>query len=129
MAPMSQPQSARQNTGILLGLGAYIIWGLLPLYLKLLHAAPAAQILAHRILWSVLLLAVIVLLLKRGGAICAAARGRTLLLLMASALLIAVNWLVYIWSVQNGRCACRDRRPDRDQAVISGSGSNITASK
>src|SRR5207247_5731088 len=56
----------------------------------------------HRIVWSVLLLAAVVLLLKRGRAIRAAARGRTLLLLMASALLIAVNWLVYIWAVQNG---------------------------
>jgi chloramphenicol-sensitive protein RarD len=99
---MSQPQSARPNTGILLGIGAYVIWGLLPLYLKLLHAVPATQVLAHRILWSLLLLAAIVLPLKRAGAIRAAARGRTLLLLVASALLIAVNWLVYIWSVQNG---------------------------
>ena len=98
----AQSPSTRPNTGILLGIGAYVIWGLLPLYLKLLHAVPATQILAHRILWSVLLLAAIVLPLKRAGAIRGAARGRTLLLLMASALLIAVNWLVYIWSVQSG---------------------------
>ena len=98
----SQPSATRPKGGILLGVGAYVIWGLLPLYFKLLGAVPAAQVLAHRIVWSVLLLAAIVLFLKRGGAIRAAARGRTLLLLMASALLIAVNWLVYIWAVQNG---------------------------
>lgn len=98
----AQSPSTRPSTGILLGAGAYIFWGLLPLYLKLLHAVPATQILAHRILWSLLLLAAIVLLLKRGRAIREMARGRTLLLLMASALLIAVNWLVYIWSVQTG---------------------------
>jgi chloramphenicol-sensitive protein RarD len=102
MAAMSQPQSTRPNSGILLGIGAYVVWGLLPLYFKLLGTVPATQILAHRILWSVLLLAVIVLLLKRGPAIVAMARGRTLLLLIASAFLIAVNWLVYIWSVQHG---------------------------
>ncbi|MEO6218438.1 MAG: EamA family transporter RarD [Sphingomonas sp.] len=98
------PQSTapRPNGGILLGVGAYVIWGLLPLYFKLLGTVPATQVLAHRILWSVLLLAVVVLLLKRGSAIRAAARGRTVLLLMASALLIAVNWLVYIWAVQHG---------------------------
>ena len=101
-AAMTRLQSTRPNTGILLGVGAYVVWGLLPLYLNLLKAVPAAQILAHRILWSVLLLAAIVLLLKRAGAIREAARGRTLLLLMASALLIAVNWLVYIWAVQHG---------------------------
>src|SRR5204862_449010 len=52
-------------------------------------------------LWSLLLLAVVVLIARRGRAILAAARGRTLLLLCASATLIAINWLVYIWSVQN----------------------------
>jgi chloramphenicol-sensitive protein RarD len=98
----SQSLSARPNNGILLGVGAYVVWGLLPLYFKLLGTVPATQVLAHRILWSLLLLAVVVLLLKRGSAIRAAARGRTVLLLMASALLIAVNWLVYIWAVQHG---------------------------
>ena len=97
-----QSPSARPNNGILLGVGAYVVWGMLPLYFKLVGSVPAAQVLAHRILWSVLLLAVIVLVLKRGPAIRAAARGRTLLLLIASAFLIAVNWLVYIWSVENG---------------------------
>ena len=98
----SQSSATHPKNGILLGVGAYVVWGLLPLYFKLLGAVPAAQVLAHRILWSLLLLAAIVLVVKRGAAIRAAARGRTLLLLMASAFLIAVNWLVYIWSVQNG---------------------------
>lgn len=97
-----QSTAQRPSGGILLGVGAYVIWGLLPLYFKLLGMVPAAQVLAHRILWSVLLLAVVVLLFKRGPAIRAAARGRTVLLLMASAFLIAVNWLVYIWAVQHG---------------------------
>jgi len=98
----SQSPSTRPNSGILLGVGAYVVWGLLPLYFKLVGAVPATQVLAHRILWSLLLLALVVLILKRSGAIRAAARGRTLLLLMASAFLIAVNWLVYIWAVQHG---------------------------
>jgi chloramphenicol-sensitive protein RarD len=90
------------RTGLLLGIGAYVSWGLLPLYLRLLRGVPALQVLAHRVVWSLLLLAVIVLAMRRGRAIVAAARGRTLLLLCASAALIAVNWLVYIWAVQNG---------------------------
>ena len=97
-----QSTAQRPSGGILIGVGAYVIWGLLPLYFKLLGMVPATQVLAHRILWSVLLLAVVVLLLKRGGAIRAAARGRTVLLLMATAFLVAVNWLVYIWAVQHG---------------------------
>ncbi|HEX8553135.1 MAG TPA: EamA family transporter RarD [Sphingomonas sp.] len=89
------------RTGLFLGLGAYTMWGLLPLYLRLLREVPAMQVLGHRVLWSLLLLGVIVLVLGRGRAIVAAARGRTLLLLCASAALIAVNWYIYIWAIQS----------------------------
>ena len=89
------------RTGLVLAVGAYASWGLLPLYLRLLGGVPALQLLSHRVLWSVLLLVVIVIVTKQVRPILAAARGRTLLLLMASSLLIAVNWIVYIWSVQN----------------------------
>jgi len=87
--------------GLLLGIGAYASWGVLPLYIHLLKAVPALQLLAHRVLWSLLLLAGIVLLLRRGKAMWRAARGRTLLYLIASTVMIAVNWTVYIWAVQN----------------------------
>ncbi len=90
------------RTGLILGIGAYALWGLLPLYLRLLRAVPAVQVLAHRVLWSLLLLAAIVAVTRRARAIVGAARGRTLLLLCGSAALIAVNWMVYIWAVQNG---------------------------
>jgi len=90
------------RTGLLLGIGAYVSWGLLPLYLRLLRGVPAAQVLAHRVVWSLLLLAALVLALGRGRAILAATRGRTLLMLLGSATLIAINWLVYIWAVQHG---------------------------
>lgn len=97
---MTQDQPAR--SGFLLGIGAYTLWGLLPLYLRLLVGTPALQVLAHRVIWSLLLLAAIVLALRKLHPIVAAARGRTLALLAASAMLIAVNWLIYIWSVQHG---------------------------
>lgn len=87
--------------GLLLAIGAFAIWGVLPLYFYILKGVPALQVLSHRVVWSVLLLLGVVLVLGRGRAILAAARGRTLLLLMASAALIAVNWLVYIWAVQH----------------------------
>jgi len=87
--------------GLLLGIGAYFCWGVLPLYFHLLVGVPALQILAHRVLWSVLLLVPLVIVLRRVPAILAAARGRTLLLLVASAALIAANWLVYIWATTN----------------------------
>lgn len=88
--------------GLLLGIGAFLIWGLLPLYLKLLVGVPTAEVLAHRVVWSLLLLAVVVVVLRRTGMIRAAARGRTLGMLCLSAALIALNWIVYIWSILNG---------------------------
>lgn len=90
------------RTGLVQGVAAYLIWGLLPLYLRLLHDVPAAQVLGHRILWSLALLAVLVVALRRGRAIRAAVKGRVLPMLCASALLISVNWLVYIWAIANG---------------------------
>ena len=91
------------NPGLFFGLGAYLLWGLMPLYFRLLQGVSATQLLAHRVLWSALLLLVVAAVLGRLRTIRAAATGRTLLLLTASALLIAVNWLVYIWAVQSNR--------------------------
>jgi chloramphenicol-sensitive protein RarD len=91
------------GVGIALGIGAYAIWGCLPLFLKLLAPTPPLQILAHRVVWSLLLLAVVVTALGRWPAIRAVARDRrTLLMLALSATLIACNWLVYIWAVIGG---------------------------
>ncbi len=97
--------------GLWLAIGAYILWGVLPLYFKLLHGVPPVQILAHRVVWSLILLALVVLLLRRIAAIRAAARGRTLALLACSATLIAVNWLTYIWSVLRRRLRLHRRAP------------------
>lgn len=97
---MSNAQGA-DRAGLFLGIAAYSLWGVLPLYLHLLQSVPALQVLSHRVLWSLLLLAVIVVALRRVRSIAAAARGRTLLFLVGSAALIAINWLVYIWAVQN----------------------------
>jgi chloramphenicol-sensitive protein RarD len=99
---MAAAMDRTTRDGLLLGIGAYLSWGLLPLYLKLLARVPALQVLSHRVLWSLLLLVVVVALLGRLRGVAAAARGRTLVLLTGSAALIAVNWLVYIWAVQHG---------------------------
>jgi chloramphenicol-sensitive protein RarD len=87
--------------GLLLGVGAYVCWGILPLYLHLLKGVPALEVLAHRVLWSTLLLAIILFVLKRWRVMLAAARGRTLVYLFISAAMIAINWIVYIWAVLN----------------------------
>lgn len=95
------PPITHDRKGLLLGIGAYVSWGVLPLYIHQLRTVPALELLAHRVLWSVLLLVAIVLLLKRGKALLAALKGRTLLYLLASTVMIAINWVIYIWAVQN----------------------------
>lgn len=90
------------RSGLAMGLAAYALWGLLPLYIHALRTVPPLQFLAHRVLWSLVLVVAIVLLLRRGRALVVAARGRTLALLLLSALLIALNWAIYIWSVDTG---------------------------
>jgi chloramphenicol-sensitive protein RarD len=97
------PQSTSfDRRGLIQAVGAYVIWGFLPLYFHALIGVPALQVLAQRVVWSILFVAVIILVRGKGREIWAAARGRTLLYLVASAVLIAVNWLVYIWAVQQG---------------------------
>ncbi len=85
------------------GAGAYLIWGLLPLYLKQLVGVPATDVLAHRALWS--LLWVGLLLLAIGGLPrlrAALAQPRLLGLLFASAIAIGINWLIYMDTVLGG---------------------------
>lgn len=89
--------------GLLLGLGAYTMWGVLPLYFRLLASVPALEVLAHRVVWSAVLLILVVSVMRRWGAIRAAVNARTIAMLVASAVLIAINWLIYIWAVNNGQ--------------------------
>jgi len=89
--------------GFLLGVGAYGLWGAFPLYWPLLEPAGALEILAHRIVWSVVTIGLLVVVLGRGAhfrAIVGTPRSRTLLTVAAG--VIAVNWAVYIWGVNNG---------------------------
>ncbi|MBU1612509.1 MAG: EamA family transporter RarD, partial [Proteobacteria bacterium] len=95
---MMQTKSTWQ--GLAAGVGAFTIWGLLPLYWKALKAVPPFEILCHRIVWSLLFSGLLVLLLRRGGEVATALRSRrNLLLLGCSSLLIGINWLLYIWAV------------------------------
>jgi chloramphenicol-sensitive protein RarD len=78
------------------------MWGLFPLYWKPLAAVPALEVVAHRTVWGLVSVAIWVTWRRRWGEVrTAVARPRTLLLLTASAGLIAVNWLTYVWAVIN----------------------------
>jgi chloramphenicol-sensitive protein RarD len=80
------------------------MWGAFPLYWPLLEPAGALEILAHRILWSLVTMGVIVVLLRRTSQLRALFRNRRVFLLLAvGAAVITVNWATYIWGVNNGR--------------------------
>ena len=96
-------QDSERRTGLLLGIAAYLVWGVMPLYFKMIASVPATEIVAHRIVWSLFFLAALATFWRRWPAIRAAAgTGRVLLTLMLTAVLIATNWLVYIYAVVSG---------------------------
>jgi chloramphenicol-sensitive protein RarD len=85
-------------------LGAFLSWGLSPIYFKAVADVPAWEILLHRVAWTWLLLVLTVLLLGRLGTVTAVLRGhRARRALLGSTPLIVLNWLVFIWAVQTGR--------------------------
>jgi chloramphenicol-sensitive protein RarD len=91
------------RTGFALGLSAYFVWGVLPLYFKALANVAPTEIVAHRILWSVFFLAPLVLIGRRLPGIFAAIRlPRLAMTLAMTAALIAINWLVYVYAVVSG---------------------------
>ena len=92
------------NKGLLFGISAYLIWGLLPLYWKLVEDAGAYEILAHRGIWSLLLCVVLLALRKQiKSAYLMVRSSRTLSLLFLASGLLTINWGVYIWSVTVNR--------------------------
>jgi len=91
------------RAGLLAALGAYGLWGLLPIFFKLLHAVTPVEVVSQRVIWSLVLILTLLAVRRSLGAIIATLRDRRLLLpLMASALFIAINWLVYVWAVNDG---------------------------
>ena len=102
MNASAPPQTDR--TGLAAAFSAYVIWGFLPLYLILVRSVPAFEFVGWRIIWTLPLCLRIVLARRQGPDLRAAlANRRTLALLALSATLIAVNWVVYVWAIQNGQ--------------------------
>lgn len=87
-----------ERRGIILGTAAYLLWGLFPLYFQLLVPAGAGEVLAHRVIWSLIVVLVAVLVMRRWGGI-RDLTGRQRARLAAAAVLIAINWLVYVYAV------------------------------
>jgi chloramphenicol-sensitive protein RarD len=94
---------ARTRAGLFLGLGAYTLWGVLPLYFKAISGVRSSEIVGHRILWSLVLLGALVTLWRRWPTVRVALRTPKVVATLAlTATLIGGNWLIYIWAVLNG---------------------------
>lgn len=91
------------NKGILYGVGAYALWGFFPIYWKFLHAVPALQVIGHRIGWSFLMLAAYILAAGQWREFRATAfKARTVGIYAAAGVLLSINWLIYVWGVNQG---------------------------
>ncbi|MES9519096.1 EamA family transporter RarD [Streptomyces capoamus] len=100
---MAGTSDGEHRTGLLNGFAAYGMWGLVPLFWPLLKPAGAVEILAHRMVWSLVFVAVALLLIRRwawAGELLR--RPRRLALVAVAAAVITVNWGVYIWAVNSG---------------------------
>ncbi len=93
---------ARQ--GLLYALGAYVLWGVFPLYFPLAKPASPMEILAHRVFWSAVLSVLLLLIPAVRRDLGSLLRNRTrMLYLTAAAVVLAVNWYAYIWGVNSGQ--------------------------
>ena len=99
-----KPNGNPDRTGIIAALGAYVFWGLAPIYFKLIQSVAPLEIIAHRILWSIPMLAGF-LLLREGAGLWSRMRlpRKSILTLLLSGVLVALNWLIFVWAVVNGQ--------------------------
>ncbi len=100
MTTNPSPTTQQTPSGLPAAIGAYLIWGFLPLYMSLVTMVPAFEFVGWRIIWTLPFCLLIVAMRKQFGALRAAiSNPRAMLALLASASLIAINWLVYIWAI------------------------------
>jgi chloramphenicol-sensitive protein RarD len=89
--------------GIFYAFGAYFIWGLFPLYWKLIKQVPAVQLLGHRIIWSFVVLLILLSAGRKWPGLRAPLTDRNVLgTYFRAAILIGFNWFVYVWAVNSG---------------------------
>lgn len=106
---MRNPDSLKSKTnedtsqGLAFAIAAYVFWGFLPLYMKALAHIPAAEVVAHRVVWSVPIAAFVLVAMRRTRDLKAALLSpRTLLMGAVTATLISINWGIYVWAIASG---------------------------
>ena len=101
--PSTASPDSQWRAGLAYGVAAYALWGVMPIYFKQIASVSSLDIVAHRIVWSLIVLLLLLTIARAWGQVSAAIRNRKVLLtLLVSALLIATNWLLYVYSINNG---------------------------
>jgi chloramphenicol-sensitive protein RarD len=106
MHPQVKPSAPQgeDRSALMAGFAAFITWGLIPIYWKLLKTVPADEIIAHRFVWTTVFLVLLLTWQRRWPELREAVRSRrTILYCLASGLAVSINWLVFIWAVNIDR--------------------------
>lgn len=104
MKAAGQRDDADARNGVIMGLVAYTLWGVFPVYFKWIEDVAALEVLTHRVVWAVPFGALIIFARRQWAEVRRAFVDRTMLAwLVLAALSISANWLIYIWAVQNAR--------------------------
>lgn len=100
---MNPPAHSLSRAGLAFAVAAYGLWGVIPIYFKQVASVPPVDIVAHRVIWSLLLLAILLTAVRAWGAVrTALGQPRTLAMLVVSTVLIAINWLLYVYAINTG---------------------------
>ena len=105
MTDLAPPKSTTGDTlpGFFFALAAYLLWGLMPLYMKALAHIPPVEVIVHRVLWSVPVAGVILIATGRTADLARALKAPRMLAMAAvTAALISVNWGIYVWAIGSG---------------------------
>ena len=87
------------DAGIWYALGAYVLWGLFPIYWKWLHDVPAIQLIGHRIGWSFILLVIIIIVTGQWKKLRSTLTRRVLGIYLIAGILLSINWLIFVWGI------------------------------
>jgi chloramphenicol-sensitive protein RarD len=98
---MTEDQSGHSAEALLAGVAAFVTWGLVPVYWKLLVGIPAPDILAHRFVWTIVFLGALLTWQRRWPEV-TATTARSALFCLGSGIMVGTNWLIFIWAVNVG---------------------------
>lgn len=96
---MAGQERSIHSTGVLLGVTGYLFWGLFPLFFALLDSVPPIEIVAHRIIWSLIVVVLVLIVGKQWRAFTSAFSRRNVIILGSAAIFLSINWLVYVYAV------------------------------